>query len=297
MQWEPVIGLASGAAPTATFPNCHLLKPVAAQVVWSDPQQNSPLAELCKAVQDEDWERNYEQGFTKINMRAEWSASEERMSTFRYLASSNAASRVLEIGSFCGAGALALAEVIPADGEVRSLELDSFVVDFGRRFQLKSLAGKKITTNVGPAMQALQSLAAEANGHRFKAFDCMQSYFDLLWSTPGLLSERAVVCVDMTLSFDLVVIDADKEGMQSYFDLLWSTPGLLSERAVVCVDMTLFKGQPPTRYVKFGFPHRWHSNSGQAELDTLRAAVQARADLRSFEFGGMLVVTRPEAQP
>eukprot|EP00444_Apocalathium_aciculiferum_P006063 CAMPEP_0183393880 /NCGR_PEP_ID=MMETSP0370-20130417/8196_1 /TAXON_ID=268820 /ORGANISM="Peridinium aciculiferum, Strain PAER-2" /LENGTH=257 /DNA_ID=CAMNT_0025574159 /DNA_START=89 /DNA_END=862 /DNA_ORIENTATION=+ len=257
MQWEPVIGLASGAAPTATFPNCHLLKPVAAQVVWSDPQQNSPLAELCKAVQDEDWERNYEQGFTKINMRAEWSASEERMSTFRYLASSNAASRVLEIGSFCGAGALALAEVIPADGEVRSLELDSFVVDFGRRFQLKSLAGKKITTNVGPAMQALQSLAAEANGHRFKAFDCMQSYFDLLWSTPGLLSERAVVCV----------------------------------------DMTLFKGQPPTRYVKFGFPHRWHSNSGQAEIDTLRAAVQARADLRSFEFGGMLVVTRTEAQP
>jgi len=173
---------------------------------------------------------------------------------------------VLEIGSFCGAGALALAEVIPADGEVRSLELDSFVVDFGRRFQLKSLAGKKITTNVGPAMQALQSLAAEANGHRFKAFD-------------------------------LVVIDADKEGMQSYFDLLWSTPGLLSERAVVCVDMTLFKGQPPTRYVKFGFPHRWHSNSGQAEIDTLRAAVQARADLRSFEFGGLLVVTRTEAQP
>jgi len=266
MQWEPVTGLASGAAPTATFPNCHLLKPVAAQSVWSAPQQSSPLAELRKAVQEEDWERNYEQGLTKMNMRAEWSASEERVSTFRWLASSNAASRVLEIGSFCGAGALALAEVIPADGEVRSLELDSFVVDFGRRFQLKSLAGKKITTNVGPAMQALQSLAAEANGHRFKAFD-------------------------------LVVIDADKEGMQSYFDLLWSTPGLLSERAVVCVDMTLFKGQPPTRYVKFGFPHRWHSNSGQAEIDTLRAAVQARADLRSFEFGGLLVVTRTEAQP
>jgi len=265
MQWEPVMGLASGAAPTATFPNCHLFKPMAAQKAWSAPQQSSPLAELRKAVQDEDWERNYEQGFTKINMRAEWSASEERVSTFRWLASSNSARRVLEIGSFCGAGALALAEAMPADGEVRSLELDPFAVEFGRRFQLKSRAGQKITTTVGPAMLALENLATEAKGHGAKPFD-------------------------------LVVIDADKEGLQSYFDLLWSTPNLLSERAVVCVDMTPFKGQPPTRYVKFGFPHRWQSSSGQAEIDALRAAVQERGDLRSFEFGGLLVVTRQEAE-
>jgi len=58
---------------------------------------------------------------------------------------------------------------------------------------------------------------------------------------------------------------------------LWSSPGLLSAGAVVCVDMTPFKGQPPTRYLKYGFPHRWQSSSGLAEIEALRQEFAAGA--------------------
>jgi len=264
-EWQPTGSLASGAMPTAAFPNSHLLRPVVAArslpAVWSAPQAGSPLEELRAAVREEDWERNFEEGLTKINMRAEWSASPERCSALQWLAKANGTRRVLEIGSFCGVGALALAAGLPADGEVQVLELDPFVVQFGRRFQLKSLSGSKIKSIVSPALPALEGLACKAKTGHAKPFD-------------------------------LVIVDADKEGMQQYFDLLWSSPELLSESAVVCVDMTPFKGQPPTRYVKYGFPHRWQSSSGQAEIDALRAAVRESPDLVAHEFGGLLVVQR-----
>eukprot|EP00443_Scrippsiella_acuminata_P052836 CAMPEP_0115489002 /NCGR_PEP_ID=MMETSP0271-20121206/61781_1 /TAXON_ID=71861 /ORGANISM="Scrippsiella trochoidea, Strain CCMP3099" /LENGTH=289 /DNA_ID=CAMNT_0002917139 /DNA_START=87 /DNA_END=956 /DNA_ORIENTATION=+ len=269
VQWQPTWGLASGAMPAASFPNSHLLRPVApaatrsATAAWSAPQAGSPLAELRAAVREEDWERNYEEGLTKINMRAEWSASSDRCSALHFLARARGASRVLEIGSFCGVGALVLAEALPADGEVQVLELDPFVVQFGRRFQLKSLSGSKIKSAVGPALPALEGLAREAKAGRAKPFD-------------------------------LVIVDADKEGMQEYFDLLWSSPNLLSEDAVVCVDMTPFKGQPPTRYVKYGFPHRWQSSSGQAEIDALRTAVCESPEFAAYEFEGLLIVQRKQ---
>jgi len=266
--------LASGAVPAAAFPNSHLLRSVAPAAAgraakslpaaWSPPQRGSPLAALRAAVQEEDWERNYEEGLTKINMRVEWSASPDRCSLLQWLASVNGSRKALEIGSFCGVGALALAEALPADGEVQVLELDPFVVQFGRRFQLKSLSGSKIKSIIGPALTALEGLACKAKTGHVKPFD-------------------------------LVVVDADKEGMQEYFDLLWSSPGLLSEGAVVCVDMTPFKGQPPTRYLKYGFPHRWQASSGQAEIDALRTMVRDSPDYEAHEFGGLLIVKSKKA--
>mmetsp|Transcript_91370 Transcript_91370/g.191019 ORF Transcript_91370/g.191019 Transcript_91370/m.191019 type:complete len:280 (-) Transcript_91370:283-1122(-) len=266
--WTPSSGLSSGVAPLATFPNCHLLRPPATpstqQPTWVAPKRESPSDELRKAVEEEDWERNYEEGLTRINMRAEWCASEDRCSTLRWLATSNKSQRVLEVGSFCGAGSLAMAEVLPTDGEVVSIELDPFVVEFGQRFRLKSLAGGKIKMHVGKAYAELKKLANKVE--------------------------------EGAKPFDLVIIDADKEGMEAYFDLLMSQPKLLSENAVICVDMTPYKGQPPTRYVKFGFPHRWQSDDGVQFINKLRDTVKARSDLQSFEFGGLLVVTRKSSQ-
>lgn len=277
-QWQPTESLASGVAPAATFPNSHLLKPVFAvapssraaatkslPVNWTAATVSSPLEELRRAVKEEDWERNYEEGLTQINMRAEWSASIDRCSILQWLARANSARRVLEIGSFCGVGALALAEAAPADSEVHLLELDAFVVEFGRHYQLKSRSGKKIRSTVGPALPSLERLARQTQEAGWRPFD-------------------------------LVVVDADKEGMQQYFDLLWSTPKLLSDNAVVCVDMTPYKGQPPSRYLKYGFPHRWQSSSGQAEIDAFRAAVQAAPEFVSHEFSGLLVVQKATDQ-
>jgi len=263
-------GLASGAHAAATFPNSHLLAPVSAsaypgvgssKAAWAAPKAGGVLSDIREAVQDEDWAGNFSEGLTKIHMRAEWSASEERCSFLAVLLGATQARKVLEIGSFCGVGTLALAEALPSDGEVLGLELDQFVVNFGKRFQMKSSASTKIQHVVGPAQDALEKLAKQAATASFRPFD-------------------------------VAIVDADKENMQNYLRVLLDTPGLLSGSAVVCVDMTPFKGQPPLRYEKFRFPYRCEANSGQAEIDAVRLAVKQQADLTSYEFGGLLIIYR-----
>jgi predicted O-methyltransferase YrrM len=270
--WRPAADLASGAHAASTFPNNHLLAPVALRnrgesfsrpAAWSAPRRTSPVSELRQAVCDEDWERRYEEGSTKICMRAEWAADEERCSLLQCLAIGNKAQRVLEVGSFCGVGALSLAHAIPQHGEVHTLELDPFVVEFGRPYQMKSGVGHKIRSSVGTAEEGLERLAREAKEGRQEPFD-------------------------------LVVVDADKEGMRHYFDVLWKSEGLLSERAIVCVDMTPFKGQVPTRYARYGFPYRWEGRSGEEDMKSLRAEVKDSAELVGHEVGRMLIVRRKQ---
>jgi len=247
------------AHPSATFPNSHLLEPPASLGAWAPAQQRCVLDELRSAVQKEDWAWNYAERITKIHMQAQWSASRERCAMLQTMASTSKASRVLEIGSFCGAAALALAEALPTGGEVLCLELDEYVVNFARRFQARSRSGHKVRQMVGPALASLQQLAE-------------------------------AVAAGKQQPFDLVVVDADKECMKQYFDQLWSTPGMLSDDAVVCVDLTPFKGQLPLRYLKYGFPYQYEAESGQKAIDALRSSVIASPRFVAHQFGQMLVV-------
>lgn len=246
-----------GANPLAAFPNMHATTAMS----WSAPQFVSPVKELREAVAAEDWERHYAERSTKIHMRAEWAASAERCAQLQRIAVSNKTRRALEIGSFCGVAALALAEVLPSDGVISSVEQCPFVVELGRRFHKKSLAGNKISTTVSQASCALAHLSDKVSDGSLEPFD-------------------------------FVLVDADKEGMQEYVDTILGSPGLLSDHAIVCIDMTPYKGQPPLRYVKFGFPYHWESSSGQEHIDALRNSVLENPELKSHEIDGLLIVQR-----
>lgn len=271
---ETLRNLASGAHPTATFPCNHLTKSVGSckkdggylGTGWSAPQNRTVLEQLRAAVNEEDWASNYAERRTLIQMQPEWSASPDRCEALRCCVSMCRAKRVLEVGSFCGGGSLALAERLPADGEIVSLEVDPFVVEFWQRFQMKSEHGRKVTNIIGEALPTLEGIAAQANTKDFA-------------------------------SFDLIVIDANKSDMKRYFDLIWNTPGFLAPNGVVCVDMTPFKGQPPTRYARFGQAHRWEFNSGIDEINAVRKAVDEAPDCVGHEFGGLLVVRRVVVKP
>ena len=125
----------------------------------------------------------------------------------KLLVHATGAVRVLEIGMFTGYSALAMAEALPADGVVVACELDPAVAAFARESFEASPDGDKIAVRVGPALQTLTDLAAAGE------------------------------------TFDLVFIDADKGGYTGYVNALL-TGGLLSARALVCVDNTLLQGQP-----------------------------------------------------
>jgi len=90
-----------------------------------------------------------------------------------------AARRVLEIGTFTGYSALAMASGLPDDGELITCDVDPTATALAARFWGRSPHGRKITLRLAPALETIASL-------------------------PG--------------SFDLVFIDADKPNYIRYWD-------------------------------------------------------------------------------
>lgn len=125
----------------------------------------------------------------------------------KFLVHATRARRVLEIGMFTGYSALAMAEALPADGQLVACEVDVDVAAFAQASFDASPDGHKITIRVAPASATLHDLAAAGE------------------------------------AFDLVFLDADKAGYGDYLTTLLDT-GLLAPRGVMAVDNTLMQGQP-----------------------------------------------------
>lgn len=69
------------------------------------------------------------------------------------------ARRVLEIGTFTGYSALAMAEGLAEDGQLITCEIDGKSAEIARRFWQKSPHGQKITLKMGPALETLSTLS------------------------------------------------------------------------------------------------------------------------------------------
>lgn len=229
---------------------------------YAAPAKIDHVAVLREAVAVEDWGKAFAEGHALCHAKASWSASAERCSILQGLCTVHGAKRVLEIGSFCGAAALALAETIPADGSVTSLEFDPYFVEFGERYRQKSSHGSNVKTFTGPAIDNLALVAAEIKA-----------------------GTRA--------QFDMVVVDADKSNMQAYFDFVLAND-MLVKRPLICVDATPFKGQIPARYQKFGMTDKVTAiDSGEQQIGAFAKAIKESPDFIAHEFGGMIVVQRP----
>ena len=69
------------------------------------------------------------------------------------------ARRVLEIGTFDGTSALALAESLPDDGTVITCEINAGLATLARKRLGRSPHGRKVEVRVGPALDTLPELA------------------------------------------------------------------------------------------------------------------------------------------
>mmetsp|Transcript_33431 Transcript_33431/g.69931 ORF Transcript_33431/g.69931 Transcript_33431/m.69931 type:complete len:286 (+) Transcript_33431:64-921(+) len=259
--------LSSGAHPLSTFPNDHFRgSSAAAPPVWAASQASHPVAALRAKVEATNWEELFNEGQTMMRAEAKWSAGTERCELLRLLCAMSSAERVLEVGAFCGVASLNMAETLPEGGELVALEVDPFMMDFGRQVRAGAGAtGQKISHLVGFAADSLKDLAERAAAGKIRPFN-------------------------------LALIDANKAGMRSYLELLLSSPGLLSEEATICIDVTPFKGQPPLRYIRFGQADKWVVPSGQDEIDALRASVKDLAIYDVHETGGLIILRRKQAQ-
>ena len=89
--------------------------------------------------------------------------------------------RILEIGTFTGYSALAMARELPQNGELITLDVNPASVKLAQEFWDRAPWGKKIKSVLGPGLETIPKLQGQ---------------------------------------FDLVFIDADKENYKKYLDLV-----------------------------------------------------------------------------
>ena len=112
----------------------------------------------------------------------------------------------MEVGTFTGYSALAVALALPEDGRLVACDVSEEWTAIGRRYWEEAGVAHKIDLRLAPALETLDRLLAE--GHAG--------------------------------TFDFVFIDADKEGYDAYYEralVLLRTGGLIA------LDNTLWEGK------------------------------------------------------
>ncbi|WP_378185423.1 O-methyltransferase [Aquimarina sp. W85] len=118
---------------------------------------------------------------------------------------------VLEIGTYTGYSALCLAEGMKPDGQLHTIDTNEELVDFQRKYFDLSPYGKQITQHTGDATKIIPQL---------------------------------------TETFDLVFIDADKPNYPTYFELIIDK---LNPGGIILSDNVLWSGKVLEKLAKDDF--------------------------------------------
>ncbi len=116
------------------------------------------------------------------------------------------AKRVLEVGTFTGYSALAMALALPTDGRLIACDVSESFTAIARRYWQKAGVADKITLKLGPALATLDRLIASGG----------------------------------TGTFDLAFIDADKPNYAKYYERALT---LLRPGGLVAIDNVLWGGR------------------------------------------------------
>lgn len=115
------------------------------------------------------------------------------------------AKKALEIGTFTGYSALAVALALPPEGQLIACEIDTEFTEMARNYWERAGVGSKIELKIAPALQTLDKLLAEGAAE----------------------------------SFDFAFIDADKVNYYAYYERCLK---LVRTGGIIAVDNVLWDG-------------------------------------------------------
>jgi predicted O-methyltransferase YrrM len=152
-------------------------------------------------------------------------------------------SRVLEIGTFSGHSALAMAAALPENGHVDACELDPERAAFAQSWFDRSPHGSKITLHVGPALDTIARLDGRFD---FVFIDAdKEGYVGYYEAVLPRLSDRGLIVADNTLSSGRVL---DGEGPIPVFnDHVSADPRSVQVIVPIRDGMTLIRLASPAR--------------------------------------------------
>jgi len=152
------------------------------------------------------WSEAEEKGDTTRLIEAEMISGQAEGQLLQLLVKFGGVKKVLDIGTFTGYSSLAMAEALPEDGHLVTLEREEVAAKMAAENWGESPHKGKIESRVGEAHELLQALASEG------------------------------------ASFDLVFLDVDKPGYLSLYQTIMDS-GLLRVGGLLAVDNTMYKGE------------------------------------------------------
>lgn len=149
--------------------------------------------------------------FTRANVHgAQMLIGKMEASFIGFLLKSIDAKRVLELGTFTGYSALSMAENLPDDGEVLTVDINQETVTLAKKFWNESKHGYKIKSLLGSGLELIPTLKAPFD---FVFIDAdKRNYIEYLKLTVPMLSERGIIVIDNVLWSGRVIPEAELSG-------------------------------------------------------------------------------------
>lgn len=149
--------------------------------------------------------------YTRANVHgAQMLIGKMEASFIGFLLRSINAKRILELGTFTGYSALAMAENLPSDGEVFTIDINKETVALAQKFWNESKHGHKIKSLLGSGLDIIPTLKAPFD---FVFIDAdKKNYIEYLKLTVPMLSEKGIIVIDNVLWSGRVVEGSELEG-------------------------------------------------------------------------------------
>ena len=139
----------------------------------------------------------------KLGGAAQMQIAPEQAQFFELLVKISQSTKCLEIGTFTGLSALAIARGLPKDGKVLTIDISDEFLNLAKKFWIKGGVDRKINSTIGSGLEVMQSM------------------------------------IDRQYFFNFIFIDADKNNYPNYYELGLK---LLPPNGIILIDNMLWHG-------------------------------------------------------